>query len=41
MIDVVIVEDHPAIAEGLAALIGAEHDIDVVGIAHGLAMRMR
>jgi len=34
--DVVIVEDHPAIAEGLAALIGAEHDIDVVGIAHGL-----
>ena len=37
MIDVVIVEDHPAIAEGLAALIGAEHDIDVVGIAHSLA----
>ena len=36
MIDVVIVEDHPAIADALAALIGAEHDIDVVGIAHGL-----
>jgi DNA-binding NarL/FixJ family response regulator len=37
VIDVVIVEDHPAIAEGLAALIGAERDIEVVGIAHGLA----
>jgi two-component system, NarL family, response regulator len=36
MIDVVIVEDHPAIADGLAALIGSENDIDVVGIAHGL-----
>ena len=36
MIDLVIVEDHPAIAEALAALIGSEPDIDVVGIAHGL-----
>ena len=36
MIDVVIVEDHRAIAEGLAALIGSEDDIDVTGIANGL-----
>jgi DNA-binding NarL/FixJ family response regulator len=37
MIRVVFVEDHPAIAEGLAALIGAEPDIEIVGIAHNLA----
>ena len=36
MLDLVIVEDHPAIAEALAALIGSEPDIVVVGIAHGL-----
>ena len=33
MIAVAIVEDHPAIAEGLAALIGAEPDIDIVWVA--------
>lgn len=36
MIDLVIVEDHRAIAKALAALIDAEPDIDVVGVAHGL-----
>ena len=33
VIAVAIVEDHPAIAEGLAALIGAEPDIDIVWVA--------
>jgi DNA-binding NarL/FixJ family response regulator len=32
VIRLLIVEDHPAIAEGLAALIGATQDIDVVGV---------
>ena len=36
MIDLVIVEDHPAIAKALAVLIDAEPDIGVVGVAHGL-----
>ena len=36
MIAVVIVEDHPAIADGLAALIGAEDDIEIAGTAHDL-----
>ena len=35
MIRVVLVEDHPAIAEGLAALIGAEDDILILGVANG------
>jgi two-component system NarL family response regulator len=34
MTRIVIVEDHPAIADGLAALIGAEDDIEIVGVAH-------
>jgi DNA-binding NarL/FixJ family response regulator len=29
----VIVDDHPFVADGLAALLGTEPDIDVVGIA--------
>ena len=33
MIRLVIVEDHPAIAEGLAALLRAEPDIEVLGVA--------
>jgi DNA-binding NarL/FixJ family response regulator len=33
MIRLVIVEDHPAIAEAMAALLGAEPDIQVAGIA--------
>jgi DNA-binding NarL/FixJ family response regulator len=33
MIDLVIVEDHPAIAEGLAALLGSEPDVRIVGTA--------
>lgn len=33
MIDLVIVEDHPAIAEGLAALLGSEADVNIVGTA--------
>jgi DNA-binding NarL/FixJ family response regulator len=37
MTRVLVVEDHPAIAEGLAALIGAEPDIDIVGIANDAA----
>lgn len=36
MIDLVIVEDHRAIAEALAVLIDAEPDINVIGVAHGL-----
>jgi DNA-binding NarL/FixJ family response regulator len=34
MIGLVIVDDHPAIAEGLAGLVGAEVDIEIVGVAH-------
>jgi DNA-binding NarL/FixJ family response regulator len=34
VIRLVIVEDHPAIGAGLAALIGATPDIDVLGVAH-------
>jgi len=37
MIRLVIVEDHEAIADGLAALLGAEPDITVVGIAEDRA----
>ena len=32
-IRLLIVEDHPAIAEGLAALLGAPDDVEVVGVA--------
>jgi DNA-binding NarL/FixJ family response regulator len=34
MIRLVIVEDHPAIAEAMAALLGAEPDIRVIGVAN-------
>jgi len=37
MIDLVIVEDHPAIAEGLAALLGSEPDVRIVGTARDRA----
>ena len=37
MIRVAIVDDHPATAEGLAALLGREADIEVVGSAGDLA----
>jgi two-component system NarL family response regulator len=33
MIRLAILEDHPAIAEGLAALLGSEADVTVVGVA--------
>jgi DNA-binding NarL/FixJ family response regulator len=33
MINLVIVEDHPAIAEGLAALLGSEPDVHILGMA--------
>lgn len=33
MINLVIVEDHPAIAEGLAALLGSEPDVTLLGTA--------
>jgi DNA-binding NarL/FixJ family response regulator len=36
MITIAVVEDHPAIADGLATLIAAEPDIEVVAIANGL-----
>jgi DNA-binding NarL/FixJ family response regulator len=36
MIRIVLVEDHPAIADGLAALLGSEPDLEIVGIAHTL-----
>ena len=33
MIRVLIVDDHPLVAEGLAAVLGKESDIEVVGVA--------
>lgn len=34
MIQVLLVDDHPVVCEGLAAIIGNEDDLAVVGVAH-------
>lgn len=41
VIRVVIVDDHPATAEGLAAVLSREADIDVVGVAGDLGFALR